>query len=125
MNPTSVLTQCLPNNVMSLDPELQRHLKGVMLEILETAPKILGEPMPKEFATPDQIIRSTQKNTSGSKPSMAIDWEAGKKMEIEVILGNPLRIARDRGFEMPRLQSLYAMVRMAQEVRDQKKDVKL
>jgi 2-dehydropantoate 2-reductase len=125
MNPTSVLTQCLPNNVMSLDSELQRHLKGVMLEILETAPKILGEPMPKEFATPDQIIRSTQKNTSGSKPSMAIDWEAGKKMEIEVILGNPLRIARDRGYEMPRLQSLYAMVRMAQEVRDQKKDVKL
>jgi 2-dehydropantoate 2-reductase len=46
-------------------------------------------------------------------------------MEIEVILGNPLRIARDRGYEMPRLQSLYAMVRMAQEVRDQKKDVKL
>ena len=125
MNPTSVLTLCLPNNVMSLDPELQRHLKGVMTEILETAPKILGEPMPKEFATPDQIIRSTQKNTSGSKPSMAIDWEAGKKMEIEVILGNPLRIARDRGYEMPRLQSLYAMVRMAQEVRDQKKDNKL
>ncbi|KAI4622024.1 hypothetical protein J4E80_004400 [Alternaria sp. BMP 0032] len=125
MNPTSVLTLCLPNNVMSLDPELQRHLKGVMTEILETAPKILGEPMPKEFATPDQIIRSTQKNTSGSKPSMAIDWEAGKKMEIEVILGNPLRIARDRGYEMPRLQSLYAMVRMAQEVRDQRKDNKL
>ncbi|KAI4927198.1 uncharacterized protein J4E92_006364 [Alternaria infectoria] len=125
MNPTSVLTLCLPNNVMSLDPELQRHLKGVMTEILETAPKILGEPMPKEFATPDQIIRSTQKNTSGSKPSMAIDWEAGKKMEIEVILGNPLRIARDRGYEMPRLQSLYAMVRMAQEVRDQRKENKL
>ena len=125
MNTTSVLTMCLPNNVMSLDPELQRHLKGVMDEILETAPKILGQPMPKEFATPDAIIRSTQKNTSGSRPSMAVDWEAGKRMEIEVILGNPLRIARERGYEMPRLQSLYAMIRMAQEVRDQKKGIKL
>lgn len=121
MNPTSVLILCSPNNLMSQDPEVQRHLKGVMTEILETAPKILGQPMPKEFATPDQIIRSTLKNTSGSKPSMAIDWESGKKMEIEVILGNPLRMARERGFEMPRLQSLYAMVRMAQEIRDQKK----
>ncbi|KAF1830125.1 2-dehydropantoate 2-reductase [Decorospora gaudefroyi] len=122
MNPSSVLTLCSTNSSMASDPELQRHLKGVMTEILETAPKILGQPMPKEFASPDQIIRSTQKNTSGSKPSMAIDWEGGKKMEIEVILGNPIRIARERGFEMPRLQTLYALVRMAQEVRDQRKE---
>ena len=53
---------------------------------------------------------------------MAVDWEAGKRMEIEVILGNPIRIARERGFEMPRLQTLYAMVRMAQEVRDKKRE---
>lgn len=118
MNPSSVLTLCSTNYAMASDPELQLHLKGVMTEILETAPKILGQPMPKEFATPEQIIRSTQRNTSGSKPSMAIDWESRKKMEIEVILGNPIRIARERGFEMPRLQTLYALVRMAQEVRD-------
>lgn len=120
MNPSSVLTLCSTNAAMASDPEVQRHLKGVMIEILETAPKILGQPLPKDFATPDAIIRSTQRNTSGSKPSMAIDWQSGKKMEIEVILGNPIRIARQRGLEMPRLQTLYALVRMAQEVRDQK-----
>ncbi|OAL02952.1 2-dehydropantoate 2-reductase [Phaeosphaeriaceae sp. SRC1lsM3a] len=125
MNPSSVLTLCSSNYAMSIDSEVQLHLKGVMEEILATAPKILGQPMPKEFATPEQIIRSTQKNTSGSKPSMAIDWEQGKRMEIEVILGNPIRIARSRGFEMPRLQTLYALVRMAQEVRDAKKQSKL
>lgn len=122
MNPSSVLTLCSPNADMASDPEVQRHLKGVMTEILETAPKILGEPMPAEFATPDAIIRSTQRNTSGSRPSMAMDWDAGKRMEIEVILGNPIRIARERGFEMPRLQTLYALVRMAQEVRDRRKE---
>jgi 2-dehydropantoate 2-reductase len=120
MNPTSVLTQGLSNYAMANDDELTRHLKGVMEEILATAPKVLGQPMPKEFASPEQIIRSTRRNTSGSKPSMAVDWEAGKRMEIEVILGNPIRIARKRGLEMPRLQTLYAMVRMAQEVREQK-----
>jgi 2-dehydropantoate 2-reductase len=121
MNPSSVLTLGSTNNAMAADPELQRHLKGVMTEILETAPKVLGQPMPAEFATPDAIIRSTLRNTSGSRPSMAMDWEAGKRMEIEVILGNPIRIARERGFEMPRLQSLYALVRMAQEVREKEK----
>jgi 2-dehydropantoate 2-reductase len=124
-NPSSVLTLCSPNATLASDPEAVIHLKGVMTEILETAPKILGQPMPKEFATPDRILASTRKNTSGSRPSMAVDWEAGKKMEIEVILGNPIRIARERGFEMPRLQTLYAMVRMAQEVRDKKKLSKL
>jgi 2-dehydropantoate 2-reductase len=46
-------------------------------------------------------------------------------MEIEVILGNPIRLARKRGLEMPRLQSLYALVRMSQEARDAKKESKL
>jgi 2-dehydropantoate 2-reductase len=122
MNPSSVLTLCSPNVAMASDPEMSLHLAGVMNEILATAPKILGQEMPKEFATPEQIINSTRKNTSGSKPSMASDWEGGKKMEIEVILGNPIRLARKRGLEMPRLQSLYALVRMAQEVRDRRKE---
>ena len=49
---------------------------------------------------------------------MWLDWEAGKKMELEVILGNPIRIAREKGFEMPRLQTLYALLKMAQTNRD-------
>lgn len=118
MNPSSVLTLSSPNALMSSDPEMQIHLLGVMHEILATAPKVLGHPMPKEFATPEQIIASTRKNTSGSRPSMAVDWDQGKRMEIEVILGNPIRVARERGFEMPRLQTLYALVRMAQERRE-------
>ncbi|PSN71431.1 2-dehydropantoate 2-reductase [Corynespora cassiicola Philippines] len=122
MNPSSVLAGCVSNNSMALDSELQLHLKGVMQEVLDTAPKVLGKPFPPEFASADQILRSTQKNTSGSKPSMALDWEQGKRMELEVILGNPIRIARERGFEMPRLQTLYALLRMAQEVRDKRRE---
>jgi 2-dehydropantoate 2-reductase len=118
MNPSSVLSGGTTNNAMSTDPELYRHLKGVMDEVLSTAPKVLGTPLPKEFATPEQILRSTQKNTSGSKPSMLLDWEGGKRMELEVILGNPIRIAREKGLEMPRLQSLYALLRSAQENRE-------
>ncbi|OAG01067.1 2-dehydropantoate 2-reductase [Paraphaeosphaeria sporulosa] len=121
MNPSSVLAGGISNNAMSNDSELARHLQGVMEEVLDTAPKVLGKPFPKEFATPERILRSTQKNTSGSKPSMALDWEQGKTMELEVILGNPIRIARERGFEMPRMQTLYALLRMAQQTRDKAK----
>jgi 2-dehydropantoate 2-reductase len=118
MNPSAVLAGGSTNNTMAADPELYRHLKGVMEEVLATAPKVLGAPLPEDLATPEAILRSTQRNTSGSKPSMLLDWEQGKKMELEVILGNPIRIAREKGIEMPRLQSLYALLRKAQETRD-------
>ncbi|KAG0652137.1 Oxidoreductase AFT12-1 [Hyphodiscus hymeniophilus] len=121
MNPSAVLSNGSTNNAMSADPELHRHLKGVMEEVLSVAPKVLGTPLPTDLATPEQILKSTMKNTSGSKPSMLLDWEQGKKMELEVILGNPIRIAREKGLEMPRLQSLYALLRMSQENRDKAK----
>jgi 2-dehydropantoate 2-reductase len=121
MNPSAVLSNGTTNNAMAMDPELYIHLKGVMDEVLSTAPKVLGTPLPKEFATSEAILKSTRKNTSGSKPSMLLDWENGKQMELEVILGNPIRIAREKGLEMPRLQTLYALLRKAQENRDQAK----
>lgn len=124
MNPSSVLSGGSGNQEMSIDPELHLHLKGVMDEVLTTAPKVVGTPFPAEFATSEQLLKSTQKNSSGSKPSMALDWEGGKAMELEVILGNPIRLAREKGFEMPRLQTLYALIKMKEKNRDANKKKK-
>jgi 2-dehydropantoate 2-reductase len=118
MNPTAVLSGGTPNAIMANDPDLATFLLGVMNEVLQTAPKVLGKPLPKNLATAEQILKSTRKNDSGSKPSMLLDWEQGKPMELEVILGNPVRIAREKGLEMPRLQALYALLRKAQENRE-------
>ena len=117
MNPAAVLSGGTPNATMANDPELATFLLGVMNEVLETAPQVLGRPLPKKLASAEQILKSTRKNDSGSKPSMLIDWEEGKRLELEVILGNPIRIAREKGLEMPRLQALYALLRKAQENR--------
>ncbi|OAL35783.1 hypothetical protein AYO20_04933 [Fonsecaea nubica] len=125
MNPSAVLSGGSTNEAMSNDPELSRHLQGVMDEVLTTAPKVVGKPFPAGFATAEQILRSTRRNTSGSKPSMLLDWEAGKLMELEVILGNPIRLAREKGYEMPRMQSLYALLKMAEKNREiQKQNAK-
>lgn len=113
MNPSAVLSGGRGNADMVADPELRLHLLGVMHEIFDAAPKILGRPFPASMAQPEKIIESTARN-KGARPSMLLDWEAGKPLELEVILGNPVRIARERGVEMPRLQSLYALLRSAQ-----------
>ncbi|CAI4215447.1 unnamed protein product [Parascedosporium putredinis] len=120
MNPSAVLSGGRGNADMVADAELREHLTGVMDEIRAAVPKILGRPFPDSLATPDRIIRSTERNT-GSKPSMLLDWEAGRPMELEVILGNPVRIARERGASLPRMQTLYALLRSAQEARERSK----
>ena len=119
MNPSSVLSGGSSNYAMSHDSELSRHLLGVMKEVLGTAVEVLGRPFPSEgYGTADQILRSNQRNTTGSLSSMQLDWQSGRRMELEVILGNPIRIAREHGIEMPRLQTLYALLKMAQNNRD-------
>lgn len=115
---------------MSVDPETRTHLHACMTEVLETAPKVLGRPFPQKLATADAILKSSERcvdavasvkaskltsqrrNTSG-KPSMLLDWEAGRPMELEVILGNPVKIARAKGLDMPRLQSMYALLKVS------------
>lgn len=122
MNPSAVLCGGLGNADMVMDPELRVHLAGVMKEIWDAAPKILGRDDPfRGLANAEKILKSTERNV-GSKPSMLLDWEAGRPLEIEVILGNPVRIARARGVELPRMQSLYALLRSAQRLREGKKN---
>lgn len=118
MNPSAVLSNGTGNARMSLDPELRIHLKAGMEEVFRAAEAVLGAPMPKTLATADQILKSTERNTSG-RPSMLLDWYKGAPMELEVILGNPVRLARAKGVEMPRLQAMYALLKMAQMRRNE------
>ncbi|KAK3342519.1 2-dehydropantoate 2-reductase [Neurospora tetraspora] len=126
-NPCSVLSGGLGNAEMVRDLELRLFLSSIMYEIWDAAPLILGLPKgegfdkdPKGFAAPEKILKSTERNV-GSKPSMLLDWEAGRPLELEVIVGNPVRIARGRGVEMPRLQGVYALLRSMQGVRERRK----
>ncbi|KAI1411037.1 2-dehydropantoate 2-reductase [Hypoxylon sp. FL1857] len=119
-NPTAVLSGGRGNADQLTDPELREHIVGIMSEIWNAAPKVLGKPFPDSLAKPEKIIKSTERNT-GARPSMLLDWEASRPMELEVILGNPVRIARRAGAEMPKLQTLYALLRSMQKVREERK----
>ncbi|GAB1519730.1 hypothetical protein RhiTH_002798 [Rhizoctonia solani] len=116
MNPSSVLSNGTGNARMSKDLELRHHLRETMLEVFRAAEAVLGRPIPSHLAPADKILTSTERNTGG-KPN----WERGATMELEVILGNPIRLAKAKGVDMPRLQTMYALLKMAQTRRDEKK----
>ncbi|CCF56401.1 hypothetical protein KAFR_0B01030 [Kazachstania africana CBS 2517] len=55
------------------------------------------------------------------KPSMCVDMEKGQLMELEAILGNPLRIGKSYGIDAPILSMLYNLLHMLQfKLREQK-----
>jgi 2-dehydropantoate 2-reductase len=46
---------------------------------------------------------------------MGQDQLAGRPMETEALLGNVVRIAHRHGVQVPRLESLYALLKMAEQ----------
>ncbi len=56
-------------------------------------------------------IRATE-GMGAYRSSMQIDRQEGREMEVEAILGEPLRRGRAKQVEMPRLMALYEMARV-------------
>jgi 2-dehydropantoate 2-reductase len=57
----------------------------------------------------NDMFRKTRSIAGAYKPSMLLDSERNQPMETEVILGNPLRRAKENGVDVPYLESLYAI----------------
>ncbi len=94
------------------DPELQEIARGLMSEVLAAA---RGDGVVIEATFPEQMIHATL-CMEAYRSSMQLDYEQGRPLEVEAILGEPLRRARQAGIETPRLQMLYGIVsRMAGE----------
>ncbi|PLW41197.1 hypothetical protein PCANC_08583 [Puccinia coronata f. sp. avenae] len=73
---------------------------------------------PDHFASIKRILQSTEKAGARAriKLSMLADWERGSLLEIDAILGTPIRIANRAGIHLPRIQSMYAFLSQLQRV---------
>jgi 2-dehydropantoate 2-reductase len=49
--------------------------------------------------------------SKGIEPSMLVDVLWSRRVEVEVILGNPLRKARELGVQVPRIEMLYVLAK--------------
>ena len=61
----------------------------------------------------DEMINITPMELS-FRPSMLVDVDKGNPMEAEVILGNALRVARERGVQTPVLDNTYRFLKLTQ-----------
>lgn len=109
-NPISILGGVLDTTMMLHTPENREFVRKAMQEVCDIA-AATGHPLPPQL--PEQMIASTQAMPP-YKTSTAQDYESGRPMEIEAILGNTVRAGRKANVAMPVLESIYAMAKMVE-----------
>ena len=102
------------------DPELRTTAETAMREVIAAGNADLAalgssarldaaEIVPRMFALTETM--------GDYRTSMVIDYVLGRELEVEAILGNPVRRARELGVAAPTMASLYALVRHADRIR--------
>ncbi|MBB5020866.1 ketopantoate reductase family protein [Desulfurispira natronophila] len=107
-NPVSVLARGADTKTMLNDPECRQLIESIMGEVVSIAAHT-------GYDLPSSLIEEQLKNTDAMVPyktSMLLDYENGRPMEIDAIVGNALRVARRHNVPAPRLQSLYGLLRL-------------
>ncbi|KAF8153049.1 6-phosphogluconate dehydrogenase [Crassisporium funariophilum] len=92
-----------------------------VLEELLTLGRALGFPDTSDglpSSTVTNVIQNTraihEKADSTHVPSMLLDAEKGQPIEVEVILGEVVRMAKDLNVDIPRIETLYALLLIVQ-----------
>lgn len=85
------------------DPAARALVEALMGEV-GAAAEAVGRPLPDGFV--GEMLRMTESMVP-YRPSMKLDHDAGRPMELEAIYANPVRAARAAGCEVPRIESLW------------------
>lgn len=108
-NSICALTRCRDRQLLEISTQSGEYagfVRSVMLEIAATA-QAYGH-MDVNGALVDlQLKRATSRQLPGIQPSMMADSLAGRNMEVDAIVGNTVKLARDKGVPTPMLQTIY------------------
>lgn len=93
-------------------PSTLQLVRGQMSEVIGAARALGVEGIDEAFA--DKMIRNTLAMKPYS-PSMKLDYDNRRPMEIYYLYTRPIAEARRAGFDMPRLSMLEAELKFIQE----------
>ena len=89
-------------------------IREQMMEVVSTAQHLGVKNLDESFV--EKMIETTDAMTPYS-PSMRLDYDFHRRMEIYYLYTRPLEIAREAGFRMPKLEMLEAELRFLEEER--------
>ena len=104
-NPLSILGGVLDTQILTQRVESRELIRRAMTEVCDVA-QAVGHPIAAEHI--DKLLATTVQ-MGAYKTSMALDFEHGRPLELEAILGNVLRAARNAKVATPILATLYEL----------------
>ena len=98
-------------NRLLKQPATRQLIRDLMMEVVGAARHLGVEALDATFV--DKMIEMTDNMTPYS-PSMKLDFDFHRQMEIHYIYSRPIAIAREAGYRMPKLEMLEAELRFLQ-----------
>ena len=95
------------------NPSTRQLIRDMMMEVVGAAQHLGVTGLDETFV--DKMITTTDAMTPYS-PSMKLDYDFHRPMEIHYIYSRPLEIARAAGYRMPKLEMLEAELRFKEQV---------
>jgi 2-dehydropantoate 2-reductase len=108
-NPICALSRCCDVELLGTSEVAGSFVEAAMYEIVAVARTLGYGDHVNEEVVKAQIQRSAIRPAPGVQPSMMADMLQGNKMEVEVIVGEAVRLARENGVAVPRLETLYVL----------------
>ncbi|MFL2483139.1 MAG: 2-dehydropantoate 2-reductase [Verrucomicrobiales bacterium] len=106
-NGISISEGGVDTSVILKDKSLLFLVEALMREVIQVANK-LGYDLSNSLI--DHNIKET-KSMGPYRPSSMIDFMEGRPVEVEAIWGNPVRVGRSVGVEIPRMETLYDSIK--------------
>lgn len=110
--PFNGLTVTLNTNTAAImaNPTTRAQAHALMLEVQAAAMACTGREIEDSFV---QMMLDWTEKMEPYLPSMKLDHDAARPLEVEAIFGNPLRAAEAAGCDVPRLSDIYERLTQA------------
>jgi len=109
-NGLCALSGATPGELLAHPLSLQM-VKSLMIEVIEAAATQGLQITPDKEQYIEALLTRTKK-MGDYRPSMMIDRLEGRPLELDSIYGTPIRHAKLNGFEMTRVEMLYALLEL-------------
>ncbi|KAK9780627.1 putative 2-dehydropantoate 2-reductase [Seiridium cardinale] len=107
-NPICALSRLRDRQLIDVNEDVLPFIKDAMMEVASVA-QAYGYKEINEELVDFQIGRASVRSLPGVQPSMLADALAAKNMEVEAIVGNVVKFAKEKGIKVPILRTIYLL----------------
>ncbi|MCJ1356293.1 MAG: hypothetical protein MMC33_006287 [Icmadophila ericetorum] len=112
LNPITALSLCSDADFLNSSPGAVDLVWGVMLECVAVAQALDIQGVDEALAKSHlDRHRARAMEGRGKEPSMLTDVRENRPFEVEAIMGNTVRLAKENGVKVPLLDAIYALAK--------------